>query len=63
MNRKAFITGLLILLILPAVYGQKYGTDSLKCVENLSLYKINFRMWKDYNFSQEVIDQVPVYQP
>jgi len=63
MNRKALITGLLIIFILPAVYGQKYGSDSLKCVENLSLYKINFRMWKDYNFSQEVIDQVPVYQP
>jgi len=63
MNRKAFITGLIIIFILPAVYGQKYGSDSLKCVENLSLYKINFRMWKDYNFSQEVIDQVPVYQP
>ena len=63
MNRKALITGLVIIFILPAVYGQKYGSDSLKCVENLSLYKINFRMWKDYNFSQEVIDQVPVYQP
>ncbi|HNS17066.1 MAG TPA: hypothetical protein PKH94_02125 [Bacteroidales bacterium] len=63
MNRKAFVTGLLILFAIPVLYGQKYGTDSLKCVENLSLYKINFRMWKDYNFSQEVIDQVPVYQP
>ncbi|MDD5507767.1 MAG: hypothetical protein PHD25_05485 [Bacteroidales bacterium] len=63
MNRKAIITWLLIIFILPVVYGQKYGTDSLRCVENLSLYKINFRMWKDYNFSQEVIDQVPVYQP
>ncbi|MBP6976969.1 MAG: hypothetical protein PHD61_05570 [Bacteroidales bacterium] len=63
MNRKAFVTGLLILFTIPVLYGQKYGADSLKCVENLSLYKINFRMWKDYNFSQEVIDQVPVYEP
>ncbi len=63
MKRKAFITGLLILFAIPVLYGQKYGADSLKCVENLSLYKINFRMWKDYNFSQEVIDQVPVYEP
>jgi tetratricopeptide (TPR) repeat protein len=53
----------MVFFFLPSVHSQKYGQDSLKCVENLSLYKINFRMWKDYNFSADVINQVPVYDP
>lgn len=63
MSRKIFIAGLLLLMSVTTLYSQKYGEDSLKCVENLSLYRINFRMWKDYNFAEEVIQQVPVYEP
>lgn len=45
------------------LFGQKYGQDSIACIENLSLYKINFRIWKDHDYSEEVIKQVPIYGP
>lgn len=63
MNKKAIISSLLVLLIIPFLSAQKYGEDSVKCVEQLSLYKINFRIWKDHNYSEEVMKQVPIYKP
>lgn len=45
------------------LFAQKYGEDSVACIEQLSLYKINYRIWKDHNYSEEVINQIPIYTP
>ncbi|MCX6234635.1 MAG: hypothetical protein NT175_07925 [Bacteroidetes bacterium] len=63
MKRPLLITLMTIILALPSMYGQKYGQDSLACIENLSLYRINYKIWKDHNFEERVIQEVPIYTP
>lgn len=36
--------------MLPQNYDSKYGKDSVKCVENLSLYRESFKQWKQSNY-------------
>lgn len=59
----AIITVILVILTSFALHAQKYGEDSLSCVENLSLYKINYRIWKDHKYSEDVVQQVPILDP
>jgi len=59
----AIITILFVVLTSFTLQAQKYGEDSLACVENLSLYKINYRIWKDHKYSEDVVQQVPILTP
>jgi len=59
----AIITVMLVILTGFTLQAQKYGEDSLACVENLSLYKINYRIWKDHKYSADVVQQVPILDP
>jgi len=63
MKKLSVLLLLLSMMFSLTSYGQKYGEDSLKCIENLSLYKINFRIWKEHDYSEEVIRQVPIVEP
>lgn len=63
MKNKTILLFFLSVFLSGSLFAQKYGEDSLACIENLSLYKINFRIWKDHKYSEEVIKQVPIYEP
>jgi len=62
-NKILILAVILVILTSFSLQAQKYGEDSLACVENLSLYKINYRIWKDHKYSEEVISQVPILDP
>jgi tetratricopeptide (TPR) repeat protein len=38
-----------------SITGEKYGSDSVKCITQLSLYRENFRQWKSSNYENEAI--------
>ncbi|MCK4677297.1 MAG: tetratricopeptide repeat protein [Bacteroidales bacterium] len=63
MNKKVTLLFLLAFTFNSILFAQKYGEDSVACIEQLSLYKINYRIWKDHNYSEEVINQIPIYTP
>lgn len=39
----------------------KYGNDSVKCVEDLSLYRESFKQWKSSNYSSPSVDHAYRY--
>lgn len=39
----------------------KYGNDSVKCVENLSLYRESFKQWKGSNYNNPSVDHAYKY--
>lgn len=39
-----------------ANYDSKYGKDSVKCVENLSLYRESYKQWKQSNYTSPAVD-------
>jgi len=65
MNKSGITVVIMLLLFNTALFGQKYGhgQDSVNCIENLSLYRINYKIWKDHDFDEKVIKQVPILSP
>jgi tetratricopeptide (TPR) repeat protein len=45
--KKTVIISLLVLTSLTSSYGQKFGEDSLACVEKLSLYIEDYKLWQE----------------
>jgi len=39
--------------------GGKYGTDSIKCITELSLYQEAFKQWKKSGYKSAIVNELP----